>query len=235
MTHALVRVKNFDSAVWEKHKDRFMWVATVAKFLQNPVLKQQLLDTGARTIVEATEDTVWGIGWTLSHPNTYIPRKWRGPNLMGILLTEIRTYVAMKEASPPFSMRRWCFISEFLNSLRCSNSREGGDTSEKRNEDASRRKDTVDSAVEFAVKVLDNTGNPDTWVTDEWPGADSVRQVKEWLEDHKSVDVRDLMNDLQFCFSPNPSEMKFVPSGKSEEWFKACFYILEGAVGLRRF
>lgn len=48
---------------WENIKNQVMWKALVAKFSQHEVLKQLLLSTGNRTLIEdSPHDSYWGIG-----------------------------------------------------------------------------------------------------------------------------------------------------------------------------
>eukprot|EP01006_Ploeotia_vitrea_P064384 TRINITY_DN87703_c0_g1_i1.p1 TRINITY_DN87703_c0_g1~~TRINITY_DN87703_c0_g1_i1.p1 ORF type:complete len:433 (+),score=60.04 TRINITY_DN87703_c0_g1_i1:1-1299(+) len=88
------KVKNFDPAVWEACRDNIMFTGTVAKFQQNSDLRIKLEETVGRTIVEATDDPLWGIGITLNNlEDATNPRKWRGPNLMGKMLERVREEV----------------------------------------------------------------------------------------------------------------------------------------------
>lgn len=61
------------------------------KFSQDEELKEFLLSTENRIIVEASPvDFVWGIGMAEDDPNAEFPLKWKGPNLLGFVLMEIR-------------------------------------------------------------------------------------------------------------------------------------------------
>jgi ribA/ribD-fused uncharacterized protein len=61
------------------------------KFEQNPHLKKKLLDTGTRTLVEASPvDTYWGIGMGMWHKEVFDRSKW-GKNHLGQILMEERT------------------------------------------------------------------------------------------------------------------------------------------------
>ena len=62
-----------------------------AKFTQNEALRQFLLSTGDSVLVEASPyDTIWGIGIDPENPNVQDPRQWRGQNLLGFALMEVR-------------------------------------------------------------------------------------------------------------------------------------------------
>ena len=61
------------------------------KFEQNPELMDELLATGNDIIAEgASYDRVWGIGLSPSHRDVQTPDRWRGTNLLGKLLMELR-------------------------------------------------------------------------------------------------------------------------------------------------
>ena len=61
------------------------------KFLQNPALKDFLLRTGDKILVEASpRDRIWGIGMGASNENAENPAAWRGRNLLGFALMEVR-------------------------------------------------------------------------------------------------------------------------------------------------
>ena len=49
-----------------------------------------LIETGNREIGEASLDPKWGIGLSLSNPDTMAREKWTGDNLMGKILMKIR-------------------------------------------------------------------------------------------------------------------------------------------------
>jgi ribA/ribD-fused uncharacterized protein len=61
------------------------------KFSQHPQLKEYLLTTGDRVLVEASPvDAIWGIGVAATHPDAMQPAKWPGENLLGFALMEVR-------------------------------------------------------------------------------------------------------------------------------------------------
>ncbi len=81
-------VKNFDSGVWNDRKVDIVYKGALAKFSQNPVLKEYLLNTGDAILVEGSPtDCIWGIG--LRH--SVNPYEWRGQNLLGFTLMEVRS------------------------------------------------------------------------------------------------------------------------------------------------
>ena len=61
------------------------------KFMDNDDLKAFLLKTGDKILVEASPyDTVWGIGMKEDNPDCHNPRLWKGENLLGFALMDVR-------------------------------------------------------------------------------------------------------------------------------------------------
>ena len=61
------------------------------KFGQHPALREFLLGTGDRVLVEASPmDRVWGIGLAADDERAADPARWRGLNLLGFALMEAR-------------------------------------------------------------------------------------------------------------------------------------------------
>lgn len=84
-------VKNFNDVVWQNNRFNIVVHANLAKFSQNPALKDFLLKTDQRILVEASPvDKVWGIGLAEDHEFAKLPIKWRGLNLLGFALMKVR-------------------------------------------------------------------------------------------------------------------------------------------------
>lgn len=84
-------VKNFDIDVWESNRYNIVVDGNLAKFSQNERLKYFLLSTKNRVLVEASPyDTIWGIGLTADTPNIENPHTWKGLNLLGFALMQVR-------------------------------------------------------------------------------------------------------------------------------------------------
>ena len=61
------------------------------KFSQNRDLQEFLLSTGDSVLVEASPyDNIWGIRLAASSPEAQAPTQWRGQNLLGFALMEVR-------------------------------------------------------------------------------------------------------------------------------------------------
>ena len=85
------KVRKFEQVVWEKNRYEIVLEASVLKFGQNEDLKEYLLKTGDRILVEASPyDKIWGIGLTKDAPNVHDPYTWDGLNLLGFALMDAR-------------------------------------------------------------------------------------------------------------------------------------------------
>lgn len=84
-------VSGYDDALWLQNRFPIVVKGNYLKFNQNEALKQFLLSTGTRVLVEASPvDTIWGIGMAADNPDCNEPEKWRGGNLLGFALMEVR-------------------------------------------------------------------------------------------------------------------------------------------------
>lgn len=85
------QVRNFDPKIWGENCFDIVCEGNYHKFTQHPDLKEFLLNTKDRIIVEASpRDRIWGIGMGKSNENAERPQLWRGKNLLGFALMEVR-------------------------------------------------------------------------------------------------------------------------------------------------
>ena len=85
------KIKNFNEEVWNEVKYTIVLYGSFMKFTQNADLKEFLLSTGNSILVEASPfDGIWGIKMRESDENARNPMKWRGENLLGFALMEVR-------------------------------------------------------------------------------------------------------------------------------------------------
>ena len=85
------KVTNYKKSSWEKRAKTLCKPGIKQKFLENRhALNTLLLETGNKTIVECTKDTVWGCGLTLQDENCLRKTKWTNQGIMGEILQEIR-------------------------------------------------------------------------------------------------------------------------------------------------
>ncbi len=84
-------VRGFDEAIWQRERFRIVVEGSVHKFGAHEELREFLLGTGERVLVEASPvDRVWGIGLAAGDDAAMDPERWRGPNLLGFALMEAR-------------------------------------------------------------------------------------------------------------------------------------------------
>jgi len=84
-------VAKFDHGVWTANCRRLVTEGNLAKFGQNDELRAFLLGTGSRVLVEASPvDPIWGIGLKAEDQRAKHPSTWRGQNLLGFVLMDVR-------------------------------------------------------------------------------------------------------------------------------------------------
>lgn len=90
------QVQNFNEEAWKLGRETCMTTAVMAKFSQNKDLKEKLLspEYEDKTFVEASPfDTIWGIGMDENNPDVTDSSKWKGLNLLGIIITYVRKWI----------------------------------------------------------------------------------------------------------------------------------------------
>ena len=88
-------VANYDDARWEQHRFEIVIRGNLAKFGQNAPLRDFLLATAPRILVEASPlDKIWDIGLAETDERVYDPEQWNGLNLLGFALMQVRTRLA---------------------------------------------------------------------------------------------------------------------------------------------
>lgn len=81
----------FDAALWKKTRFVVVKRGIRAKFSQNPQMMDTLLATGNAILAECSpRDKDWGILLSTSDPEVQDITKWRGENLLGQVLMEVR-------------------------------------------------------------------------------------------------------------------------------------------------
>jgi ribA/ribD-fused uncharacterized protein len=85
-------VEAFNDAIWESARSDIVVRANLAKFSQNLAMRDYLLATGNRVLVEASPvDRIWGIGLAANDMAALHPGTWQGLNLLGFALMEVRS------------------------------------------------------------------------------------------------------------------------------------------------
>ena len=86
-------VKNFEQKIWDANKVGIVTLGNIFKFSQNKNLKEILLSTKGTILVEASPyDKIWGIGLGVEDKNITNMKKWKGENLLGFILTNVRDF-----------------------------------------------------------------------------------------------------------------------------------------------
>ena len=92
------KVKNYDDAVWKSVRFDVVVKGILAKFSQNEKLRNFLISTDDKVLVEASpKDEVWGIGLDEHSSEASSPWKWKGTNLLGFALMEVRDKLRKQE------------------------------------------------------------------------------------------------------------------------------------------
>ena len=81
------KVKKYDENTWNQHKRSYVAKGNYEKFTQNPELKQAILNTVNTIMVEANPFDKLS---TKYDPNATSPSKWKGQNILGKILTNLR-------------------------------------------------------------------------------------------------------------------------------------------------
>ena len=89
--HLAKNIQNFDPNVWRQVAPLIMQQALLAKFRQHDAIRKKLVGTGDVILVEASPfSTYWGSGLDIFDDNHKELWKWRGANMLGTILTQVR-------------------------------------------------------------------------------------------------------------------------------------------------
>ena len=100
------RVRNFNEALWTAERFDIVRRGNIAKFGQNPGMRNFLLGTGQRILVEASPvDAIWGIGLAATDPRATQPAQWAGLNLLGFALMAAREALRREPAGENATVR----------------------------------------------------------------------------------------------------------------------------------
>ena len=83
-------IKDYDKDKWNREAEAICYEGIREKFVQNAELKNFLMDTGNKTLVEGSYDNVWGTGEPLSSKECLNPLKWTSVGILGRILMKIR-------------------------------------------------------------------------------------------------------------------------------------------------
>ena len=84
-------VLGFNEDKWIEHRYNIVYAGNFYKFNQSDEYRDILLATGDKILVEASPvDQIWGIGLAEDNPDALDPLKWKGLNLLGFVLTDLK-------------------------------------------------------------------------------------------------------------------------------------------------
>lgn len=84
-------VKGFEEEIWSKFKIPIALTGNYYKFSQLEELRKYLLSTGDSLLIEASPyDKIWGIGMNAEEASACGIHQWKGTNLLGFVLMEVR-------------------------------------------------------------------------------------------------------------------------------------------------
>lgn len=102
------KVKGFRQDIWDQVKYSVVLNGNWYKFSQNRTFREFLLSTGDDILAEASPyDAVWGIRLSEHAPDAQDPAKWRGQNLLGFALMEVRDELRRVNAHENLCDWRW--------------------------------------------------------------------------------------------------------------------------------
>ncbi|AYB30386.1 NADAR family protein [Chryseolinea soli] len=88
------KIRGFDEVKWNNEKFEIVKTGNIHKFNQNKKLKEYLLSTADRIIVEASPtDSIWGIGLGQDAKLIEDPHTWKGENLLGFAIMAARDFL----------------------------------------------------------------------------------------------------------------------------------------------
>jgi hypothetical protein len=86
-------VKNYDDKVWDEKRYQVMLDANILKFTQHKESRDILLNPkfdGKHFVESSPVDRIWGVGLGENDPLIVDEKNWRGRNLLGKVLDEVR-------------------------------------------------------------------------------------------------------------------------------------------------
>ena len=89
------QIKGFNEEIWTENRFEIVVTGNLHKFTQHKEFKEYLLNTNERVIVEASPvDNIWGIGLAKDSKEIENPNTWKGLNLLGFALMEVRDRIS---------------------------------------------------------------------------------------------------------------------------------------------
>ena len=111
------KIKNFDQKKWRRYSRDVLLKGCEMKFSQNEELMRHLLNTRDILAEASPTDCYWGIGRSLWDPRSAQEETWRGDNVMGGILMQLkRQFGAMQGEVTEMKEIKVCncSLSQFL-------------------------------------------------------------------------------------------------------------------------
>jgi predicted NAD-dependent protein-ADP-ribosyltransferase YbiA (DUF1768 family) len=90
-------IKDYNEAIWVSKRIPIVSVGSREKYNQNPSMKRELVSKGDAVMTEGSPwDKVWGIGLTKGDSRAQDPAKWLGLNLLGRILTDLKSHYLLE-------------------------------------------------------------------------------------------------------------------------------------------
>ncbi|MEJ1242011.1 NADAR family protein [Chryseolinea sp. T2] len=89
------QISGFDQKHWDDHRYNIVLQGNLHKFSQHQTLHAYISGTYPMVLTEANpKDSIWGIGMPAGAPGITDPYQWKGLNLLGFALMEVRDILA---------------------------------------------------------------------------------------------------------------------------------------------
>ena len=92
------QVQGYDDVSWGKIRYSIFYDLILQKYTQDKNLQTKLLapEFDGKIFVEASPiDKIWGIGMSEDNPDILDPSKWKGLNLLGQIITDVRGLIKL--------------------------------------------------------------------------------------------------------------------------------------------
>lgn len=84
-------VRNYEDVFWNGIRQVAVYEGLLEKFRQNVKLGKALLETNDAVLAEcAVQDRIWGIGLSMRDEKRFDIHAWKGQNLLGFTLMQVR-------------------------------------------------------------------------------------------------------------------------------------------------
>ena len=88
------QVKNYNNTIWNGVRQIIVYRGCLEKFKQNEDLAEKLLKTEDHVLAEcAVGDIIWGIGLSMQDDRRLDMSQWKGQNLLGFTLMQVRDII----------------------------------------------------------------------------------------------------------------------------------------------